>query len=169
MTLLPCAHWVRQCPWDMKHGRVMRACSRLIQSGQCLGVCDGFRPCPQRSAARGLTVRPSGRPPRHADACQPCAGGRTCPATGLPLPDAVRLRAAPQLQSRILAWAAEQGLEVPASPAPGSRPAADARRGRRKARWARARRSVRKFFARLLDESPKLYPGLADMNWAQHL
>jgi len=99
----------------------------------------------------------------------PCAGGRNCPATGLPLPDAVRLRAAPQLQTRILAWAAEQGLDVPARPAPGCQPAADARRGRRKARWARARRSVCKFFARLLDESPKLYPGLADMNWAQHL
>jgi len=55
-------------PWDLKHGRVTRGCSRPIQSGQCLGVCDGIRPCPQRSAARGLTVRPSGRPPRHADA-----------------------------------------------------------------------------------------------------
>lgn len=97
------------------------------------------------------------------------AGGRTCPATGLPLPNRVILRADPELQRRIFLWAAEQGLEVPTSPSLGlSEPLA----GGSGKLLAGLRRRVKKALARLrkfFEESVKLYPALGDNSWAQRL
>lgn len=101
-----------------------------------------------------------------------CAGGRTCPATGLPLPNRVILRADLELQRRILLWAAEQGLEVPTSPSLGlSEPLAGGS-GKRVKLLAGLRRQVKKALVRLrkfFEESPKLYPALGDNSWAQRL
>ena len=83
----------------------------------------------------------------------------------------VRLRAAPELQARISAWAAERGLEVPAAPAapPGAVPA-DALLGAAAAPGSRLAARVRALLAevqRFFSEAPQLYPALAEENWAQ--
>lgn len=110
-----------------------------------------------------------------AEGGAPCAGGRTCPATGLPLPSQVRLRAAPELQRRIRAWAAEHGLVVPpvaegapasaagaAGGAPGAEPSASF------LGWlgACARRLAARL-RRVLDEAPLLYPSLVEEDWGR--
>ncbi|KAK9837005.1 hypothetical protein WJX81_006456 [Elliptochloris bilobata] len=101
------------------------------------------------------------------------AGGRTCPATGLPLPDQVRLRAAPELQARIHAWAAEFGLEVPAAHVAtqtGSTGAGKvASDGSNAGFVSRLSARVRALLAQVqgfFDDAPALYPALFEENWA---
>lgn len=104
------------------------------------------------------------------------AGGRTCPATGLALPAKVHMRAAPDLQAKILLWAAEHGLEVPGAPAaqgPARAPGAGCEDAAPRPRLLkRLRRRVRKALKQLgkaLSSSSKLYPELAAANWANHV
>ena len=83
----------------------------------------------------------------------------------------MRLRAAPELQARISAWAAEREMEVPAAPAapPGAVPA-DALLGSAAAPGSRLAARVRALLAevqRFFSEAPQLYPALAEENWAQ--
>ena len=83
----------------------------------------------------------------------------------------MRLRAAPELQARISAWAAERGLEVPAAPAaPPSAAPADALPGSAAAPGTGLAARVRALLAemqRFFHEAPQLYPALAEENWAQ--
>ena len=83
----------------------------------------------------------------------------------------VRLRAAPELQDRISAWAAERGLEVPAAPAgaPSAGPA-DTLAGSTMVPGSGLAARVRALLAevqRFFHEAPQLYPALAEENWAQ--
>ena len=83
----------------------------------------------------------------------------------------VRLRAAPELQDCISAWAAEHGLEVPAAPAacPRAGPA-DTLPGSAAAPGPGLAARVRALLAevqRFFHEAPQLYPALAEENWAQ--
>lgn len=83
----------------------------------------------------------------------------------------VHLRAAPELQARISAWAAERGLEVPAAPAicPCAAPT-DTLPGSAAAPGSGLAARVRALLAevqRFFHEAPQLYPALAEENWAQ--
>ena len=81
------------------------------------------------------------------------------------------MRAAPELQARICAWAAERGLEVPTNPAVSPMrdvgqtlprvPAAPATGLAARVRALLAQ--LQRFFA----EAPVLYPALNEENWAQ--
>ena len=80
------------------------------------------------------------------------------------------MRAAPELQTKILLWAAEHGLEV-RDPACAP-PAGGEGMAPRPRLLKRLRRKVRRAFKRLgkaLSSSCKLYPELAADNWANHV
>lgn len=100
-----------------------------------------------------------------------------CPATGLRLPQQVRLRAAPDLQRRInaqhgLPEASLERRSADAAPTYAAQEAqeevADVRARPLQRLWRRARAQLARF-RRLLAEAPVLYPSLYDNNWAQHL
>ena len=83
------------------------------------------------------------------------------------------MRAAPDLQAKILLWAAEHGLEVPGAPAaqgPAGAPAAGHEDATPRPRLLkRLRRKVKKALKQLgkaLSSSSRLYPELAGASWA---
>lgn len=99
-------------------------------------------------------------------------GGRTCPATGLPLPAQVRMRAAPDLQAAIHVWAAKYGLEVPSSLTLGRIPCGVEGPVKHPKFLARLLQRLKKLLAQIhkfMEDSPKLYPALDDANWAHRL
>ena len=86
------------------------------------------------------------------------------------------MRGAPDLQAKILLWAAEHGLEVPGAPAAQGlalgTPAGNGDAAPRPQLLKRLRRRVKKALKQLgkaLGSSSKLYPALAADNWGNHV
>ena len=86
------------------------------------------------------------------------------------------MRAAPDLQAKILLWAAEHGLEVPgafAAQGPARAPAGGcedaAPRPRPLKRLRRKMKKALKQLGKALCSSSRLYPELAGANWADQV